>query len=181
MRSLLRQSWLAIVAALSLTTAIHWRERRINRQPSPLPSLYEAVGRPVPPALLSRLDLSVVNLRDQIGSSATVIWFFSSNDCLYCLAEASEWKEFRRAHASMNVLAIASGRDLKMIREFARSESLGFPVLYDRDRTVLAQLGVSNPTPIRALLRGGSVALIRSGTKPAGLSFLEQVSMLYDR
>ena len=177
-----RSSWVWVVL---IGASLVWAVGRANSRPAvaplvALPSIDEVLGRPVPPVVLLGLDSTPVALQAELADGRAALWFFSSSDCLYCLAEVSEWKEFKQMHRDTKVVAIASGPDLDMIKAFAQSESLGFPVYYDPRRTVLTELGITARTPLRILTRRGSVVLIRSGTKSNGMSFLQQVSLLYD-
>lgn len=169
----------ARVLAVNRRTTYLARQLSGARSESAAHDSAEAVlGLSLPDMMLPAVDSGIIPLRHTVGDGAALVWFFSSSDCLYCLAEASQWAEFAASHPTVAILAIASGQDLGMLKKFALSEHLPFRVAYDSDRSVRRALGLPGVGPTRILLQQGGVVVVRSGIHSQGMPFLEQAALL---
>jgi len=79
--------------------------------------------------------------------------FFSTNDCVTCLQEASIWEELQKNFypKGLKVLGMVPSNDSFEMERFAKAESLSFPIMYVDSAYVKRHIGVSI-TPFKVLL-----------------------------
>ncbi|MFQ6002376.1 MAG: TlpA family protein disulfide reductase [Candidatus Zixiibacteriota bacterium] len=79
--------------------------------------------------------------------------FFSTNDCVTCLQEASLWEELQKNFypKGLKVLGMVPSTDSLQMKKFAEAESLSFPIIYVDSIYIKQHIGIPQ-TPFKVLL-----------------------------
>ncbi len=91
--------------------------------------------------------------KDPYHPKLVLLIFFSTNDCVTCLQEASLWEELQKNFnpKGLKILGMVPSTDSLQMAEFARVESLSFPIIYVDSLYIKQHIGVPR-TPFKVLL-----------------------------
>jgi len=79
--------------------------------------------------------------------------FFSTNDCVTCLQEASIWEKLQKDFypKGLKVFGMVPSNDSLEMQKFAEAESLSFPIMYVDSIYIKQRIGIPL-TPFKVLL-----------------------------
>lgn len=137
----------------------------------------------LPDRLLPDLTLSLavtgrqVRLLELAGAGRVGLWFFSTSDCLYCLADVYQWNQLAK-DSVLRIVGIASGADTIALKEFVSTDAR-FSVLRDPDQLIRRAIGAPLNGQLRLVAVDGVIALADAGRKAIGPGVLRQASILF--
>jgi len=90
--------------------------------------------------------------------------FFSTDDCMSCLQEASIWEELQKSFypKGLKVVGMVPSRDSLQMKEFAQAEGLSFPVIYVDSIYIKQHIGIPQ-TPFKVLLDSSLTVVYLNG------------------
>ncbi len=90
--------------------------------------------------------------------------FFSTNDCVTCLQEASLWEDLQKEFypKGLKVLGMVHSNDFLQMDAFAKAESLSFPIIYVDSIYIKQHIGIPS-TPFKVLLDSTLIVVYLNG------------------
>jgi thioredoxin-dependent peroxiredoxin len=129
MRKLIAIAYLTIILSTSCTSQSHQLD----------------IGNKIPLFSLKDQDGNTFNMKDSIGNSIFVIFFYPKDESMVCTKEACGFRDSLNLFKAEGVQVIGINQgSVESHKKFQQHDSLNYELLSDPDEKVIKQFGVSN-------------------------------------
>ena len=101
------------------------------------------VGSQVPPFSLKDQDGKTFNMKDSVGNTVFVIFFYPKDESMVCTKEACTFRDCMNLFKQYGVQVIGINQgSVESHKKFQQDDNLNFELLSDTDKTVIKEFGV---------------------------------------